>query len=137
MGDDAIFLRGTQAGLDLLPDIELVRAIFLDFLLRAINSFAHPASELPAALPPPGITCVVDDSHNIHVVFPLHIENREGKAPEIGAANLLVDDRESRGVGSNQSQRPVKLISEREIQARRLSGVPMLCFEEIPARPPS
>lgn len=75
---------------------------------------------------------VVDHSQDEDVVQPHDVEHSIREAPEVGPADLLVNDRESCGMGTDLQQGPIQVIPEGKIQARPLLGVPLLGSEEIP-----
>lgn len=77
---------------------------------------------------------MVDHAQNEYMVFPLHVENPKRKLMEIGAADVLVNDGKTLGMGSNQKENAIQIVPKREVQAVSFLGVPALGRQDVPLR---
>src|SRR5215217_5255652 len=74
---------------------------------------------------------MVDHTQDEDVVHPHHIEHAIRKAPKIGPTDLLVKDREARGMCTDLGEGSIQLVPKGKIQPGPLPGVPLLCGQEI------
>jgi hypothetical protein len=83
-------------------------------------------------LPLDGIAAAVKTSEHRDIVIRFDYEHqRVGKAPQEGAADVPVNDRELSGIGDDAIDCSINGLKEKLSKTRRPAFVPIACFDEL------
>lgn len=75
---------------------------------------------------------MVDHSQDEDVILSLHVKNTKRKLMEIGAADILVDDRKTLRIGPDLKEDAIQIVPKGEIQTVGFLGIPPLGCQDIP-----
>jgi hypothetical protein len=68
------------------------------------------------------------------VILSLHVEDTKGKLMEIGAADILMDDGKTLGIGPDLKEDAIQIVPKGEVQTVGFPGIPPLGRQDIPLR---